>query len=58
MDAAIHPLSLPYIVAKAKDAVERHIPLEEANHYEGPFAAAFAGAYSEFAKSQSQAEPA
>lgn len=45
MDHSIHPLTLQGLIAMAQSAAQHHIPLDEANVYEGHIGTAFAGAY-------------
>ena len=45
MDHSIRPLTLQNIVERARIAAQQHIPLDEANVYEGHIGTAFAGAY-------------
>lgn len=47
MDHSIRPLDIHAIAALAKEAAQNHIPLDQANTFEGHIGAAFAAAYKE-----------
>ena len=51
MDHSIKPLTPQHVIERAHSAVQQHIPLHEANTYDGHIGAAFAAAYNVHAES-------